>query len=113
MGNDLVDFPVDNRATYSVLNIKLTKRTSKVTPVTGLSSLLPDGTVDNKDIKYTLKILQLLEAVHCLSKVAVIHCPGHQKGEAPPARGNRLATELHMGSPGRYCDFFWFFTPSN
>lgn len=81
MGNDLVDFLVDNGATYSVLNTKLTKRTSKVTPVAGLSSLLPDGTVDNKDIKYTLKILQLLKAVHCLSKVAVIHVLAIKRGK--------------------------------
>lgn len=40
------------------------------------------------------EILRLLEAIHSLSNVAVVHCPGHQKGEAPLAKGNRLADQV-------------------
>ena len=48
-------------------------------------------TADNKDVKFTSEILQLLEAVHCPSEAAVTHYPGHQKREAPRAGRNRSA----------------------
>nr|UUG66872.1 MAG: pol protein [Gammaretrovirus sp.] len=44
-----------------------------------------------KDIKNKKEILGLLEAIHLPKKVAIIHCPGHQKGTDPIAQGNRLA----------------------
>jgi hypothetical protein len=34
------------------------------------------------------KILELLEAVWASKKVAIMHCPGHQKGKTPVALGN-------------------------
>ncbi|XP_061856020.1 uncharacterized protein LOC133625785 [Colius striatus] len=44
-----------------------------------------------KEIKNKEEILNLLEAVHLPKKVAIIHCPGHQKGDDWVARGNRMA----------------------
>lgn len=44
-----------------------------------------------KDIKNKEEILALLEAIHQPKKVAIIHCPGHQKGQDPVARGNKMA----------------------
>ena len=41
-----------------------------------------------KDIKKKEEILALLEAIHAPKKVAIIHCPGHQRGEDLVARGN-------------------------
>lgn len=46
-----------------------------------------------RDIKNKEEILALLEAIHLPKKVAIIHCPGHQKGDNPTARGNRMADE--------------------
>ncbi|XP_055978462.1 LOW QUALITY PROTEIN: uncharacterized protein LOC130031220 [Sorex fumeus] len=46
-----------------------------------------------KDIKNKAEILNLLEAVHLPRALAIIHCPGHQKGDDPIAVGNRLADE--------------------
>ena len=37
------------------------------------------------------KILSLLEAIHLPAKVAIIHCPGHQKGHDAVTRGNNMA----------------------
>ena len=37
------------------------------------------------------EIRRLLEAVQLLRAVAIVHVPGHQKGEDPKARGNRAA----------------------
>ncbi|XP_053446530.1 uncharacterized protein LOC128585432 [Nycticebus coucang] len=44
-----------------------------------------------KDIKNKKEILDLLEAIHLPKKVAIIHCPGHQKGASSIATGNRRA----------------------
>lgn len=46
-----------------------------------------------KEIKNKEEILALLEAVHFPDKVAIIHCPGHQKGNDPVAVGNRMADQ--------------------
>lgn len=43
-----------------------------------------------KEIK-NKEILSLLEAVHLPKKVAIIHCPGHQKGGSRVAGGNQRA----------------------
>jgi ribonuclease HI len=44
-----------------------------------------------KDIKNKEKILSLLEAIHLPKKLAIIHCPGHQKGHDPIAKKNQMA----------------------
>ena len=44
-----------------------------------------------RDIKSKEEILSLLEAVHLPRKVAIIHCPGHQKGTGPIESGNQRA----------------------
>lgn len=46
-----------------------------------------------KDIKNKEEILALLEAIHLPKQVAIIHCPGHQRGNNPVATGNRRADE--------------------
>nr|WHP37833.1 pol protein [Gammaretrovirus sp.] len=46
-----------------------------------------------KDIKNKEEILALLEAIHLPKRVAIIHCPGHQRGNDPVATGNRRADE--------------------
>ncbi|XP_062951486.1 uncharacterized protein LOC134376867 [Cynocephalus volans] len=46
-----------------------------------------------KDIKNKQEILALLEAIHLPKQVAIIHCPGHQRGNNPVAAGNRRADE--------------------
>ena len=50
-------------------------------------------TAGGKEIKNKKEILALLEAIWLSQKLAIIHCKGHQKGEDPVARGNRLAGE--------------------
>ena len=45
----------------------------------------------SKDIKNKEEILSLLEAIHLPAKVAIIHCPGHQKGHDAVTRGNNMA----------------------
>jgi hypothetical protein len=47
-----------------------------------------------KDIKNKEEILGLLEAVHLPLKVAIIHCPGHQKGTGPVEKGNQMAEQV-------------------
>jgi ribonuclease HI len=47
-----------------------------------------------KDIKNKEEILSLLEAVHLPRKVAIIHCPGHQKGAGLIGRGNQMADQV-------------------
>lgn len=42
-----------------------------------------------REIKNKQEILSLLEAIHAPQKVAIIHCPGHQKGASDIAEGNR------------------------
>ncbi|XP_054247542.1 protein NYNRIN-like [Indicator indicator] len=44
-----------------------------------------------KGIKHAEEILRLLEAVQKPSKVAIMHCRAHQKGNSGQERGNRLA----------------------
>ena len=46
-----------------------------------------------KDIKNKEEILSLLEAVHLPRRVAIIHCPGHQKGTGPVEKGNQMADQ--------------------
>ena len=38
-------------------------------------------TFARNDITFKEEILSLLEAIHLPKKLAIIHCPGHQKGE--------------------------------
>ena len=47
-----------------------------------------------KDVKNKEEILGLLEAVHLPLKVAIIHCPGHQKGTRPVEKGNQMADQV-------------------
>lgn len=42
-----------------------------------------------KDIKNKEEILSLLKAVHLPRKVAIIHCPGNQKGTRPIEKQNQ------------------------
>lgn len=51
-----------------------------------------------KDIKNKEEILSLLEAVHLPCKVAIIHCPGHQKGTGPIEKGNQMADQVAKGA---------------
>ena len=51
-------------------------------------------TATGKDIKNKEEILSLLEAVHLPRKVAIIHCPGHQKGTGPIEKGNQMADQV-------------------
>jgi ribonuclease HI/transposase InsO family protein len=48
-------------------------------------------TSEGKEIKNKSEILALLEALFLPQRLSIIHCPGHQKGHSPEARGNRLA----------------------
>ncbi|XP_069320380.1 uncharacterized protein [Eulemur rufifrons] len=48
-------------------------------------------TAEGKEIKHKPEILQLLEAILLPKAVAVVHTPGHQKGDSLEARGNRAA----------------------
>ena len=48
-------------------------------------------TAGGKDIKNKDEIMALLDAIWLPSKVAIIHCRGHQKGDSPIIRGNQLA----------------------
>jgi hypothetical protein len=48
-------------------------------------------TDSRRDYWLLKEILALLEAFWLPLKVAIIHCPGHQKGTSEIARGNRLA----------------------
>ena len=47
-----------------------------------------------KDVKNKEEILSLLEAVHLPLKVAIIHCPGHQKGTRPVEKGIQMADQV-------------------
>ena len=44
-----------------------------------------------KEIKNNEEILSLLEAIHLPKKVAIVHCPGHQKNSDSVAKGNQMA----------------------
>jgi len=48
-------------------------------------------TVQRKQIKYAEEILRLLEAVQLPTKVAIMHCRGHLKGNTDQERDNKLA----------------------
>lgn len=48
-------------------------------------------TSGNKDVKYSLEILALLEALELPSEVAIMHCPGHQQTHSYEAKGNQAA----------------------
>lgn len=48
-------------------------------------------TSEGKEIKNKAEILALLRALFLPKGLSIIHCPGHQKGQSPEARGNRLA----------------------
>ncbi|XP_052018559.1 uncharacterized protein LOC127668804 isoform X2 [Apodemus sylvaticus] len=48
-------------------------------------------TSTGKDIKIKEEILSLLEAIHVPKKLAIIHCPGHQKGHDAVTKGNKMA----------------------
>lgn len=43
---------------------------------------------NNEDLKHASEILSLFEAVHKPPQVAVMHFPGHQKGNAHLIKGN-------------------------
>lgn len=44
-------------------------------------------------IKNKQEILNLLRALWLPKKLAVIHCPGHQRAETPITRGNQRANQ--------------------
>ena len=48
-------------------------------------------TAEGKTIKNKDGILQFLEALWLPMRMAIIHCPGHQKGTTPVTRGKNLA----------------------
>ncbi|KAB0367342.1 hypothetical protein FD755_020666 [Muntiacus reevesi] len=48
-------------------------------------------TAEGKEVKNLPEIRRLLEAVQLPQAVAIVHVPGHQKGEDLKARGNRAA----------------------
>ncbi|XP_042844242.1 uncharacterized protein LOC122239417 isoform X1 [Panthera tigris] len=48
-------------------------------------------TAEGKAIKNKAEILDLLAAIWEPARLAIIHCPGHQKGNSLEAVGNRLA----------------------
>uniref|UniRef100_A0A8C9DWT4 Uncharacterized protein n=2 Tax=Phocoena sinus TaxID=42100 RepID=A0A8C9DWT4_PHOSS len=50
-------------------------------------------TAEGKDIKNKEEILALLVAIWEPKKLAIVHCPGHQKPTNPVARGNNLADQ--------------------
>lgn len=50
-------------------------------------------TSQGKTIKHAEEILKLLEAVKQPEKVAIMHCRGHQKGNAEYEIGNRFADQ--------------------
>ncbi|XP_078300540.1 uncharacterized protein LOC144615914 [Panthera onca] len=51
-------------------------------------------TVEGKTIKNKEEILALLKALWLPKRLAIIHCPGHQKPVTPVARGNNLADQV-------------------
>ena len=59
----------------------------------GQSGKKGEFSLQNKDIKHASEILSLLQAVHKPSQVAIMHCPGHQKGESHIIKGNLLADQ--------------------
>ena len=51
-------------------------------------------TSEGKEIKNKAEIIALLKALFLPREVAIIHCPGHQKGQDPVAVGNRQADHV-------------------
>uniref|UniRef100_A0ABI7W5N3 Uncharacterized protein n=1 Tax=Felis catus TaxID=9685 RepID=A0ABI7W5N3_FELCA len=51
-------------------------------------------TSEGKEIKNKAEIIALLKALFLPRRVAIIHCPGHQKGQDPIATGNRQADQV-------------------
>ena len=51
-------------------------------------------TAEGKTIKNKEEILALLKALWLPKRLAIIHCPGHQKPVTPVARGNNLADQV-------------------
>ncbi|XP_065376878.1 uncharacterized protein [Macaca fascicularis] len=51
-------------------------------------------TSERKEIKNKVEIIALLKALFLPQEVAIIHCPGHQKGQDPVAVGNRQADQV-------------------
>ena len=45
-------------------------------------------TAEGKTIKNKETILELLQTLWLPKKLAIVHCPGHQRGDSPVARGN-------------------------
>ncbi|XP_029778843.1 uncharacterized protein LOC115278501 [Suricata suricatta] len=50
-------------------------------------------TAEGKDIKNKDEVLALLTAIWAPKKLAIVHCPGHQKVTDPVSRGNNLADQ--------------------
>lgn len=50
-------------------------------------------TAEGKTIKNKDEILALLQAIWLPTKVAIMHCPSHQKGTGPVSQGNNLADQ--------------------
>ncbi|XP_053449809.1 uncharacterized protein LOC128587564 isoform X1 [Nycticebus coucang] len=49
---------------------------------------------EGKTVKNKQEILDLLTAIWLPKKVAIIHCPGHQKGNSPVAQGNHQVDKI-------------------
>ncbi|XP_029417571.1 uncharacterized protein LOC115070225 [Nannospalax galili] len=50
-------------------------------------------TSGGKEIKNKAEIIALLDALFLPKELSIMHCPGHQKGNQPEAKGNRLADQ--------------------
>ncbi|XP_053449819.1 uncharacterized protein LOC128587564 isoform X3 [Nycticebus coucang] len=68
---------------------------------TDSSSFMRDGhrergllMAEGKTVKNKQEILDLLTAIWLPKKVAIIHCPGHQKGNSPVAQGNHQVDKI-------------------
>uniref|UniRef100_A0ABM5FXN6 Protein NYNRIN-like n=1 Tax=Pogona vitticeps TaxID=103695 RepID=A0ABM5FXN6_9SAUR len=61
-------------------------------------------TSQGKNLAHHRLVLDTLEALSFPSRVAIIHIPGHQKGNAPEIVGNRLADELARRAAEREFD---------
>lgn len=66
-------------------------------PACTQSYLKRQPTEETKQVKYGLNILRLLEVVQLLKNVAVIHCRGHQKGNAEAIKGNNKVDTAAKG----------------
>lgn len=50
-------------------------------------------TSEGKEIKNKAEILVLLKALFLPTRLSIMHCPGHQKGNSSKAKGNHMANE--------------------